>query len=171
MSHSEMRIVLTGPPYDEPRYYGKIQWGLRDVYVRHPGGGKDSRHSDGATRLTSTDESRICEMRVATSDVIHETVNFVQLPSSVSEPAPLRDAIKPTDLVLDTSSVGTAPRLAVEIAANNILPEVLNAWQTTSGVSSVQTCVDKGLGQSLIVAAASTGAVLRHSIEIAPRSV
>ena len=45
----EFRIILKGPPYSEPRYYGTLQWNDRNVYIWHPSGRKDSRHSDGAT--------------------------------------------------------------------------------------------------------------------------
>lgn len=154
--------MLVGQPYAEPMYYGALAWGDRDVYVRHPGGGKDSRHSDGVTYLTSTNDSRTSELRVPTSDVTREVVNFIQLPSSNAAES-LRGAIKPTDLILNTSSVGTTPRLAVEIAADNYLPAVLAAWQTYSTVSSVQTQVDKGLGQTLIVALAPGSTSMRST--------
>jgi len=129
---ADMRIVLTGPPYDEPRYYGMLQWDDRNVYIRHPGGGKDSRHGDGKTWLTTTGDSRQMELRVPTSDVTQELLNFVALPTSMPEPPILRGGIQPTDLVLNTSSVGTSPQLAVEIVANPRLPDVLALYQTSS---------------------------------------
>lgn len=159
----EMRIVLVGQPYAEPRYYGSLAWRERDVYVRHPGGGKDSRHGDGVTYLTSTEHSRTSELRVPTSDITRELVNFIQLPSSQSEPQPLRGPIRPTDLILHTMSVGTTPRLAVEITANQYLPDVLSAWQAYSTASSVQTQIDKGLGQTLIVALTASSTSMRST--------
>ena len=152
----DMRLVLLGSPYPEPRYYGRIAWSAdgRHVHILHQDGGKDSRHSDGATYITSTEEHRPLELRVPTSDVTHERINFLSLPSSSSEPPVLPSPIKGTDLVLHTSSVGTAPRLAVEIAANAELPTILSAWQGRSDVSSINTLVDKRLDQTLIVALA-----------------
>jgi hypothetical protein len=157
-----MRLVLIGAPYAEPRYYGSVEWAAdgRGVYLRQPSGAKTSRHGDGATYLTSTDASRRLETRVPTSDITHERVNFITLPSSMPEPPVLSGEIRSTDLVLHTSSIGTSPQLAVEIAANRFLPEVLAAWQAQSTVGSICTCVDKQLDQTLIVALApsSTGA-------------
>ncbi len=150
------RIVLTGPPYEEPRYYGAVQWDDRNVYLRHPGGGKDSRHSNGATYLTSTGSNRELETRIPTSAVGRELVNFISLKPTVAEPPILRGSIRPTDLVLPTTSAGTAPRLAVEIVANARLDGVRRAWEQNSTVSSVRTYVDKGLGQTLFVALAGT---------------
>ena len=60
--------------------------------------------------------------------------------------------VRARDLLLHVDSVGTAPRLAVEVAANAELAATLSAWQAHSGVSSVQTCVDTARGYSLIVA-------------------
>jgi hypothetical protein len=159
---ADMRTVLVGQPYAEPMYYGALAWSDRDVYIRHPGGGKDSRHNNGVTYLTATGDSRTSQLRVPTSDVTHEVVNFIQLPSSEAA-EPLRGSIKATDLVLNTTSVGTTPRLAVEIVANTYLPAVLAAWQTHSTVSSVQTLVDKGLGQTLVVALAPSSTSMRSA--------
>jgi hypothetical protein len=150
----EFRIVLTGEPYKEPRYYGELEWDARNVYVRHPGGGKDSRHSNGATYLTSTGSDRALEFRVPTSAVGRELINFIALKPTVSEPPVLRGGIKTTDLVIPTTSAGTAPRLAVELVANSRLTGVLKAWESNSTVSSVRTFVDKGLDQTLVVALA-----------------
>ena len=149
---AEFRIVLQGPPYSEPRFYGELSWRATDVYVRQPHGGKDSRHSDGATYLSSDSSTRIVETRLPLSAVTGELVTTISLPSLLTEPRPLSGAIRAKDLVLNTSSNGTAPRLAVAVVANAQLPEALAEWQSRSGVSSVQTYVDKGLGQSLIVA-------------------
>jgi hypothetical protein len=149
-------IVLIGEPYDEPRYAGEVSWSARNVYLRHPGGGKDSRHSDGRTLLTSTEASRQSQLRVPTSDVSRELVNFVQLRSGATEPPVLRRPIRPDDLVVGTASVGTAPRFAVEIVASSRAPGVAAAWRATSGVSSAFTYVDKGLGQSIVVAFAGS---------------
>ena len=154
----EMRIVLGGEAYPSPRYYGTIAWSAdgRDVYIRHPGGGKDSRHRDGRTYLTSTEAERYVETRAPTSDITQERVNVVTLPAFLSEPPVLSGAVRATDLLLHSSSVGTVPRLAVEIVANQRLPDVIAGWQSHSGVASVTTQVDKGLGQTLLVALLST---------------
>ena len=90
-----MRVVLTGPEYREPRYYGQLEWSERDVYLRHPGGGKDSRHRDGATYLTSDTTDRTFETRCPTSDIFRETVNFIQTVSDkkILKVHPRRDRI------------------------------------------------------------------------------
>ena len=150
----EFRIILKGPPYSEPRYYGAVQWNDRNVYIRYAGGGKDSRHADGPTFLASTGAGRSLELRVPTSEVSRELVNFVTLRPPLDEPPPLRGPIRESDLVLPTTSAGTMPRLAVEIVQNTRVAGVAAAWERCSGVSSVKTCVDKGLGQSLLVALA-----------------
>jgi hypothetical protein len=153
----DIRIVLEGPPYPEPRYYGEIAWNQRNVYLRHPGGGKDSRHSDGGTRLTSTGSQRAVETRLPTSAVSRELINFISLKPPLAEPPPLRGRIRATDLVLRTSSAGTMPRLAVEIVSDTRLAGVIAAWEATStGASSVQTYRSKGLGQTLLVALAGS---------------
>lgn len=64
----------------------KLQWSNHDVYIRHPGGGKDSRHRDGRTHLTSTDENRLVESRIPTSEVSREIVNYVELQPCLMEP-------------------------------------------------------------------------------------
>ena len=147
----EFRIVITGHPYSEPRYYGDIKWRATDVYVRHPHGGKDSRHSDGRTFLSSTDTDRIVETRIPVSAVTDELLTTIALPTSLTEPKPLRGAIRDSDLVINTASVGTAPRLAVTMVHNLQLPNVLVALSNRSGVSSVQTYRDKEFDQSLVV--------------------
>jgi hypothetical protein len=154
---AEIRIVIEGPPYPEPRYYGEIAWNEHNVYLRHPGGGKDSRHSDGGTRLTSTGSQRSLETRLPTSAVSRELINFISLKPPLSEPPPLRGAIRSTDLVLHTSSAGTMPRLAVEIVSNTRLPGVVAAWEAHSTMAnSVQTYRSKGFNQSLLVALAGS---------------
>ena len=162
----ETRIVITGNPYQEPRYGGTVQWSEHDVYLRHPGGGKDSRHSDGKTYLTSTEPSRDLLERLPTSDVSRELINFIELRSGTTEPPLLRGTIRPSDFVVNTDTIGPTPRFAVEIVENSRLDGVQCAWEANSTVSSVQTCIDKGLGQSLLIAFAgsnttppSTGAV------------
>ncbi len=152
----DIRIVLEGQPYPSPRYYGLLQWNERSVYLRHPGGGKDSRHANGATYLASTGSQRAFEQRVPTSEVSRELVNFVSLQRPLTEPPPLRGSLRGTDLILRTTSAGTVPRLAVEIVENARVPGVLAAWERYSTVSSVQTHVDKGLGQTLVVALAGS---------------
>lgn len=148
-----LRVILTGDPYTGPRFYGEVSWNSRNVYLRHPNGAKDSRHSDGNTFLTSTGDSRTTQLRVPTSSISRELVNFIEL-GSQPFPSPLRGEIRPRDLVLDTASVGTAPRIAVEIVASTRAPGVAAAWGTLSTVSSAHTVVDKGLGQSLVIAVA-----------------
>ena len=152
----ETRIVLQGTPYDEPRYYGKLQWSHHDVYIKHPGGGKDSRHRDGRTHLTSTDDNRLFEIRIPTSEVSREFVNYVELHPCLMELQVLRGGIRKTDIVLPTTSAGTLPRLAVEIVRNERLNGVCSAWESHSTAPNVQFCVDKGLGQSLVVAVAGS---------------
>lgn len=152
----ESRIVLHGPPYQEPRYCGMVQWDSHNVYLRHAGGGKDSRHSDGATYLTSTEAERTLQQRLPTSEVGRELVNFISLPAESTGPPPLRGATRKSDISVNTASVGTMPRFAVEIVSDSRLPGVVAAWESTSGVSSVQTCIDKGLGQHLVVAFAGS---------------
>ncbi len=149
---ADVRIVLEGSPYAEPRYYGTLQWNDRNVYIRHAGGGKDSRHGDGATFLGTTGPARATERRVPTSEISRELLNFISLRPPLTEPPPLRGPIRFTDLVLKTTSAGTIPRLAVEIVENARVPGVVAAWERNSTVSSVRTCIDKGLGQTLIVA-------------------
>lgn len=151
-----IRILLVSSPYSDPRYYGELQWSDRDVYIRHPGGGKDSRHQNGMTYLQSTGKARSIETRLKTSDVSRELVNYLTLPSSLPEPPVLRGKIRQNDLVLQTSVAGTVPRLAVEIVENARLDGVLSAWKSHSTAPSVQTYVDKGLGQSLVVAVAGS---------------
>ena len=151
-----VRIVLVGSPFSEPRYYGKLQWSARDVYIRHPGGGKDSRHKNGMTYLHSTGKSRLIETRLETSEVSRELVNYVELPATLSEPPVLDGNIRTNDLVLQTSSVGSSPRLAVEIVEDARLDAVLKAWRSHSTAPSVQTHADKGLGQSLVIAVAGS---------------
>jgi hypothetical protein len=150
----DFRIVLNGPPYAEPRYYGALQWNDRNVYIRYAGGGKDSRHSDGGTFLASTGHGRSFEQRLPTSEVSRELVSFISLKAPMTEPPPLRGPIRKSDLVLPTTSAGTAPRLAVELVENSRVSGVLAAWERNPTVSSVQTYVDKGLGQTLVVALA-----------------
>lgn len=152
----ELRLALKGPPYDQPRYYGKLQWGERDVYVRHPHGGKDSRHRNGQTYLTSTGEKRTVESRLPTSNVTRALVNYVELSTSLPEPPELRGEVRGDDFVLPTTSAGTAPRLAVEIVSDGRLDGVVEAWRSHSTAPSVQTFVDKGLGQNLVVAFAGS---------------
>lgn len=149
---ARIRIILQGPPYSEPRYYGQLQWGERDVYIRHPSGGKDSRHKDGMTYLNSTGSTRSIETRVKTSDVSRELVNYIKLSPSLQEPPVFNGKIQPNDLVLQTTSAGVAPRLAVEIVENKRLAGVLNAWKSHSTAPDVQAHTDKGIGQSLVVA-------------------
>lgn len=150
------RIVIIGGSYEEPRYGGTVQWSEYDVYLRQPGGGKDSRHSDGMTYLTSTGAHREVQKRVPTSDVSRELVNFIQLRSNSTTLPPLRGEIKKSDFVVNAASVGPTPRFAVEIVENARLAGVQRAWEANSTVSSVQTCIDKGLGQTLIIAFASS---------------
>jgi hypothetical protein len=151
-----INILLQGRPYNGLRYYGKLEWNERDIYLRHPSGGKDSRHPDGKTYLTSTGTMRGTELRVKTSEVSREIINYVKLSPASSEPREYKKTIKPNDLVLDTSEVGTKPRLAVEIVANSRLNGVLNAWKLHSTAPNVQVHRDKGLGQSLIIAVAGS---------------
>jgi hypothetical protein len=157
----DIRVVLTGPPYGEPRYYGTLAWRATDAYVRHLHGGKDSRHSDGQTYLSSNASDRVVETRLPLSSVTGEHLSTISLPTALSEPSVLCGPIRPGDLVINTASVGTAPFLAVTIVSNAQLADVLGQLGATSGVSSLQTCCDKGLGQTLIVAllATSRGAV------------
>jgi hypothetical protein len=150
------RMVLVGHPYNEPRYYGTLEWNDRNVYLYHPGGGKDSRHKDGQTFLKSTGEMRSNEIRLETSDVSRELVNYVDLPSSFPEPPVLRGEIRKNDFVLHTTEAGALPRLAVEIVENARLDEVLNAWKMNSTAPNVQAYADKGLGQSLVIAVAGS---------------
>ena len=162
----EVRIVISGAPYPEPRWGGTVQWSEHHVYLRHPGGGKDSRHSDGKTYLTSTGSTREVQERIPTSDVSRELVNFIELSPDSTAPPVLRGSVKESDFVVDTASLGPTPRFAVEIVENSRLDGVRRAWEANSTVSSVQTSMDKGLGQSLLIAfaslsrtAPSTGAV------------
>lgn len=120
--------------------------------MRHPGGAKDSRHSDGATYLGSSGLTRDLELRVPLSQVTNERINVVQLPSSMDEPRPLGGPARVTDLVVDVASVGTIPSIAVEVVANSELDAVRSRWQAVIGVSSVLTVRDKGLSQSLLLA-------------------
>src|SRR2546425_7012209 len=152
----EFRIILKGPPYAEPRYYGELGWNQRNVYIRYAGGGKDSRHSDGRPFLAATGANRAFEQRLATSAVTRELLNFISLRPPLSEPPRLNGLIRKKDLVLETSSAGTAPRIAVEIVASSRVKGVMAAWERNSTVSSVRTCVDKGLGQTLVVALAGS---------------
>ena len=76
--------------------------------------------------------------------------------AKVSEPPKFTGMIGPNDLVLLTSEVGVEPKLAVEIVENSRLAGVLYAWKSHSTAPNVQTYVDKGLGQSLVVAAAGS---------------
>lgn len=152
----DVRIILEGPPYGEPRYYGTLQWNDRNIYIRHPGGRKDSRHSDGVTFFGTTGSERVVERRVPTSEVSRELVNFITLKPPLTEPPRLLGPIRASDLVLRTTSAGTAPRIAVEIVENSRVPGVVGAWERNSTVSSVRTCIDKGLGQALIVALAGS---------------
>ena len=147
-----MRIILTGQPYSGPRFYGELSWRSTDVYVRHPDGRKDSRHSDGITYLSSDTTVRAVDTRVPTSAATQEVIKTIALPPLLAEPRALQGTIRDRDLVIDTASVGTAPTLAVSIVENSQLSDAIGAWQACSGVSSVQTFVDKGLGQSLLVA-------------------
>jgi len=149
---SNFRIVLSGPPYAEPRFYGELSWRATDVYVRRPHGGKDSRHSDGHTYLSSHATDRVVETRLPISSVTNEHLTTISLPPSLCTPEVLEGTVRPRDLVIDTTSVGPAPRLAVAIVTNPQLADAIANWQARSGVSSVQTYVDKGLGQSLLVA-------------------
>jgi len=151
----DIRLVLTGQPYSEPRYYGQIAWTPRDVYARHPGGGKDSRHSDGQVWFTTTGPERARETRIPTSDVTSELVTFITLRSDTSEPPRLKGPPRSTDLLIPTTSAGRAPRVAVEIVAAARVAGVVAAWERVSGVSSVLTVIDKGLGQSLVLAFAT----------------
>ena len=151
-----INIVLRGPPYSEPRYYGKLQWSDRDVYIRHPGGGYDTRHRNGKTYLKSTSRMREVETRVKTSDVSREFVNYVTLSSALPEPRVFTRTIGPNDLVLKTTEAGAKPRLAVEIVENSRLAGVLNAWKSHSSAPNVQAFFNKGLGQSLVVAVAGS---------------
>lgn len=146
--------MIAGDPYTEPRYYGRLSWSAdgRDVYLRHPHGGKDSRHSDGRTYLNSTGHVRSVETRVQTSDVTRELVSYLSLSTHISEPPPLRGAIRDDDFVISTESAGIAPRIAVEIVTNDRLPGVMRAWASHSTAPNVRTYRDKGLGQSLVVA-------------------
>jgi len=148
----DFRVILTGPSYREPRFYGELSWRATDVYVRQPHGGKDSRHSNGETYLSSEGTERIIETRLPLSAVTDEHLTTIRLPSLMTEPRVLDGSIRPRDLVVDTASLGTAPQLAVTIVSNPHLADALANWQTRSGISSVQTWVDKGLGQSLLVA-------------------
>ena len=151
-----IRIILKGHPYSEPRYYGKLQWSDRDVYLRHPGGGKDSRHRDGKTYLKSTAGMRSVESRINTSDVSRELVNYLTLSSALPEPPVFSGTIGQNDLVIATTDSGAKPRLAVEIVGNSRLAGVLNAWESHSSAPNVKTYAGKGLGQSLVVAVAGS---------------
>jgi len=84
--------------------------------------------------------------------VSRELVNFIALRAGTTGPPPIRGDPRSSDLTVRTESVGTAPRFAVEIVDDSRLSGVVAAWGSTSGVSSVQTCIDKGLGQHLVVA-------------------
>src|SRR3989442_9128083 len=147
----EFRIILKGPPYAEPRYYGELGWNQRNVYIRYAGGGKDSRHSDGRTFLATTGANRAFEQRLATSAVTRELLNFISLRPPLSEPPRLNGLIRKKDLVLETSSAGTAPRIAVEIVASSRVKGVMAAWDLNSTVCRVCTCFNNGLGPSLDV--------------------
>src|SRR6266545_8014721 len=109
----DFRIVLVGPPYKEPRFYGELGWNARNVYLRHPDGAKDSRHRDGNTFLTSTGSQRSHELRVPTSAASRELINFIALKATMPEPRILDGPIRKSDLIIPTTSAGTAPRLAV----------------------------------------------------------
>jgi hypothetical protein len=148
----KMNIILKGDPYCQPRYYGKIEWNERDIYIRSAGGGKDSRHKDGMTYLHSTGLQRTVDTRLPTSDVSREFINYVELPPFLSEPPVFRRPIGTNDLVLQTTSAGLKPRLAVEVVSNDRLDGVLKAWKSHSSAPDVQSYTDKGLGQSLVVA-------------------
>ena len=119
--------------------------------MRHPGGAKDSRHSDGATYLGSSGLTRDFELRLPLSQVTNECINVVRLPSSMDEPRPLGPA-RVTDLVVDVASAGTIPSIAVEVVANSELNAVRSRWEAVGGVSSVLTVRGKGLSQSLLLA-------------------
>jgi len=151
----EIRIVLVGPPYDEPRYYGKIAWNDNNVYIRHPERGKDSRHKDGVTYIHSTEENRTIEDRINISEVGREIVNYIKRDQPF-EPPLLRGTIKETDFVVNTEDAGINPRFAVEIVDNKRLPGVLFAWQSHSTAPSVKTFEDKGNNQSLIIVVAGS---------------
>lgn len=151
----EIRIVLVGPPYNEPRYYGKIEWNDNNVYIRHPERGKDSRHEDGVTYIHSTELTRIKEVRINISEVGREIVNYIKWDQPF-EPPLLKGAIKKTDFVVNTADAGIKPRFAVEIVDNNRLPGVLFAWETHSTAPSVKTFENKGKNQALIIAVAGS---------------
>jgi hypothetical protein len=101
--------------------------------------------------LWSEGTERAVETRIPVSSVTAERLTTITLPSSLSEPRTLTGSIRARDLVIDTTSVGTAPRLAVTMVRNADLPDALANLRRRSGVSSVQTCVDKDFDQSLVV--------------------
>ena len=148
----EIRIILQGAPYNEPRYYGMIQWTATDVYIRHIGGWKDSRHRDGKTFLHSTGSERTIEQRLPISEISRELINYVDLPPFFPEPPPFEGSIRKNDLIMPTSSAGSAPRLAVEIVEDARITGVQQAWVSHSTAPDVQVCIDKGSGHHLIVA-------------------
>jgi hypothetical protein len=149
---TDTRVILTGPCFATPQYYGRLSWTSTDVYLRHPLGGKDSRHSDGGTFLTSDGADRAFEQRVPTSEITRELLNYIALPSGA--PRPLEGAIRPSDIVVSVDSATSRPRIAVEIVSNSSLAATLADWQTRSGVSSVCSVVPKGRAQSLLLAIA-----------------
>ena len=108
------------------------------------------------TYLNSTGNERFIETRVPTSEISRELINYIELPSSLSEPPVFRGKIQNNDLLLQTTSVGTAPRLAVEIVEDERLSGVLNTWKSHSTAPDVQTYADKGIGQSLVIAVAGS---------------
>lgn len=148
----ESRVVLIGSCFSGPQYYAQLNWTPTDVHLRHPDGGKDSRHNDGSTFLTGPGSARDREQRVPTSAITREVLNYLELP--VGAPQPLRGAIRPNDIVLPVDSATSRPSLAVEIVNNSLLAPTLADWQAASGISSVLTVVPKGLDQSLVVAIA-----------------
>lgn len=150
-----IRIVLVGPPYNEPRYYGQLEWNDNNVYIRHPEGGKDSRHKDGFTYIHSKEIKRIEEQRIPMSEVSREIVNYIKWDQPF-EPPLLQGTIKETDFVVNTEDAGINPRLAVEIVENKRLSGVLFAWQSHSTAPSVKTFENKGNNQSLIIAVAGS---------------
>jgi len=150
----ESRIILAGPCFAGPQYYGQLNWSETDVYLRHPLGGKDSRHSDGGTFLTGPGPTRDYEHRVPMSAVRREHLNFVALP--VGAPKPLQGIVRPTDIVLEVDSATSRPKLAVEIVRSGDLEDAIAEWQQASGVSSIVTVLPKGLGQALLVAVAKS---------------
>jgi len=151
----EIRIVLLGVPYNEPRYYGLLAWNDDNVYIRHPEGGKDSRHKNGFTYMHSTAETRIREKRIVISDVGREIINYIDCDQAF-EPSPLRGPIKETEFLVKTEVAGIRTRFAVEIVKNDRLHGDLSAWQSHSTAPSVNFFEDKGNNQTLIVAVAGT---------------